>query len=103
MARDLEDTALLTRIEGADLAALEAKCHLAYLTKIRNKHMIAGPEQTRLNILMKQVTTTYAMKKGIPPKGNSMNKHKIWLKMGNEMGNSFHENTAELLMLTKHP
>ena len=38
MAKDLEDTVLLTRIEGADLAGLEAKYHLTCLTKIRNKH-----------------------------------------------------------------
>ena len=38
MAQDLQDVALLTRIEGADLAALEAKYHLACLTKTRNKH-----------------------------------------------------------------
>ena len=38
MARDLQDTALLTKIDGGDLTALEAKYHLACLTGIRNKH-----------------------------------------------------------------
>ena len=38
MARDLQDTALLTRIEGGDLAALEAKYHLSCLAGLRNRH-----------------------------------------------------------------
>ena len=38
MATDLEDTALLTRIGGGDLTALEAKYHLSCLTTLRNRH-----------------------------------------------------------------
>lgn len=38
MATDLQDTALLTRIEGGDLTALEAKYHLACLAGLRNRH-----------------------------------------------------------------
>lgn len=38
MARDLQDTTLLTRIEGGDLTALEAKYHLACLAGLRNRH-----------------------------------------------------------------
>ena len=38
MATDLEDTALLTRIDGGDLTALEAKYHLSCLTTLRNRH-----------------------------------------------------------------
>ena len=38
MAKELQDTALLARIEGGDLIALEAKYHLPCLTKLRNQH-----------------------------------------------------------------
>uniref|UniRef100_UPI00358E26DF uncharacterized protein isoform X2 n=1 Tax=Myxine glutinosa TaxID=7769 RepID=UPI00358E26DF len=38
MVRDLEDTELLSRIEGGDLVALEAKYHLACITRYRNHH-----------------------------------------------------------------
>ena len=38
MATDLQDIALLTRIEGGDLTAQESKYHLTGLTGIRNKH-----------------------------------------------------------------
>ena len=38
MASDLQDTALLTRIDGGDLTALEAKYHLSCLTGLRNRH-----------------------------------------------------------------
>lgn len=38
MAVDLEDGALLARLEGGDLIAQEAKYHLTCLTKIRNHH-----------------------------------------------------------------
>lgn len=38
MAKDLQDTALLTRIEGGDLTALETKYHLACLAGLRNRH-----------------------------------------------------------------
>ncbi len=38
MATDLQDTALLAKLEGGDLIALEAKYHLACLTKLRNRH-----------------------------------------------------------------
>ena len=38
MAKDLQDTALLTRIEDGDLTALEAKYHLSCLTGLRNKY-----------------------------------------------------------------
>ena len=36
MATDLQDTALLAKIEGGDLIALDAKYHLACLTQLRN-------------------------------------------------------------------
>ncbi len=38
MASDLQDTSLLTRIEGGDLTALEAKYYLACLTGLRNRY-----------------------------------------------------------------
>ena len=38
MATDLQDTALLAKIEGGDLIALDAKYHLACLTQLRNWH-----------------------------------------------------------------
>ncbi len=38
MATDLQDTSMLTGIEGGDLTALEAKYHLACLTGLRNRH-----------------------------------------------------------------
>ena len=38
MATELQDTALLAKLDGGDLIALEAKYHLACLTKIRNRH-----------------------------------------------------------------
>ena len=38
MAIDLQDSALLTRIEGGDLTALEAKYHLSCVTALRNRH-----------------------------------------------------------------
>ena len=38
MATDLQDIPLLTRIEGGDLTALEAKYHLSCLTTLRNRH-----------------------------------------------------------------
>lgn len=38
IATDLQDTALLAKIEGGDLHALEAKYHMACLTKLRNSH-----------------------------------------------------------------
>lgn len=39
MARDLQDSDLLTRIEGAgDLIKLEAKYHFACLVGLRNRH-----------------------------------------------------------------
>ena len=38
MAKDLQDSALLTRIEGGDLTALVAKYHLSCLTGLRNRH-----------------------------------------------------------------
>lgn len=38
MATELEDTALLAKLEGGDLIALEAKYHLGCLTKLRNCH-----------------------------------------------------------------
>ena len=38
MATDLQESALLTRIEGGDLIALDAKYHLACLTALRNRH-----------------------------------------------------------------
>jgi len=38
MAIDLQDTALITRIDGGDLTALEAKYHLSCLTALRNRH-----------------------------------------------------------------
>ena len=38
MATDLQDTALLAKIEGGHLIALDAKYHLACLTQLRNRH-----------------------------------------------------------------
>jgi hypothetical protein len=38
MATYLQDTDLLSRIEGGDLIALDAKYHLACLTLLRNRH-----------------------------------------------------------------
>ena len=38
MATDLQDTALLVKIEEGDLIALDAKYHLACLTQLRNRH-----------------------------------------------------------------
>ena len=38
MATDLQENELLTRIEGGDLIALDAKYHLACLTALRNRH-----------------------------------------------------------------
>ncbi len=38
MATDLQNTALLAKIEGGDLHALEAKYHVSCLTKFRNSH-----------------------------------------------------------------
>ena len=38
MAIDLQDSALLARMEGGDLTALEAKHHLSCLTVLRNRH-----------------------------------------------------------------
>ena len=36
--KDLNDTTLLTKIEGGDLIALESKYHLSCLAKLRNHH-----------------------------------------------------------------
>ena len=38
MATDLQDTALLAKLEGGDLIALDAKYHLACLTQLRNRY-----------------------------------------------------------------
>lgn len=38
MAKDLQDTSLLAKIEGGDLIALEAKYHLSCLVTYRNRH-----------------------------------------------------------------
>ena len=38
MATDLQDTALLAKISGGDLIAIEAKYHLTCLTELRNRH-----------------------------------------------------------------
>jgi len=38
IAKDLEDTSLIVKIEGGDLITLESKCHLDCLTKLRNHH-----------------------------------------------------------------
>ena len=38
MARDLQDVSLLSKIEGGDLIALEAKYHLSCLVKLCNRH-----------------------------------------------------------------
>ena len=40
MAIKLQDTALLARISGGDLVAIEAKYHLDCLTRYRNKYRI---------------------------------------------------------------
>ena len=36
MATDLQDTALLAKLEGGDLIALDANYHLACLSQLRN-------------------------------------------------------------------
>jgi hypothetical protein len=41
MAIKLQDTALLARISGGDLVAIEAKYHLDCLTRYRNKYRSA--------------------------------------------------------------
>ena len=38
IAKDLNDTSLLTKIQGGDLIALESKYHLSCLAKLRNCH-----------------------------------------------------------------
>ena len=38
IAKDLNDTSLLTKIQGGDLIALESKYHLSCLAKLRNRH-----------------------------------------------------------------
>ncbi len=38
MAKDLQDTSLLAKIEGADLIALEAKYHFRCSATLRNRH-----------------------------------------------------------------
>lgn len=38
IAKDLNDTSLLTKIEGGDLIALESKYHLSCLAKLHNCH-----------------------------------------------------------------
>lgn len=49
MARDLQDSDLLTRIEGVgDLIALEAKYHLACLVGLRNRHRTLLRKQENL-------------------------------------------------------
>lgn len=44
MARDLQDRALLTRIEGGELAALEAKYHLHGLSNCNKKQASLFPQ-----------------------------------------------------------
>ena len=38
MATDLQDVEIMARISGGDLIAIEAKYHLSFLTKLRNRH-----------------------------------------------------------------
>ena len=38
MATDLQDVEIMARISGGDLMAIEAKYHLSFLTKLRNRH-----------------------------------------------------------------
>ena len=38
MATVLQDSALLAKLEGGDLVALDAKFHLSCLTQLRNRH-----------------------------------------------------------------
>lgn len=48
MATDLQDTALLAKIGGGDLHALEAKYHMACLTKLRNSHQSLKREEQEI-------------------------------------------------------
>ena len=48
MATDLQDTALLAKIGGGDLHALEAKYHMACLTKLRNSHRSLKREEQEI-------------------------------------------------------
>ncbi len=52
MATELQDTALLTRIEGGDLTAIEAKYYLPCLTTLRNKHrtLLREKQASRSNL-----------------------------------------------------
>ncbi len=59
MARDLQDSDLLTRIEGVgDLIALEAKYHLACLVGLRNRHrsLMRNRESSRLLIQRRKIS-----------------------------------------------
>jgi len=38
MATELQETELIASMEGGDLVAIDANCHLQYLTEIRNCH-----------------------------------------------------------------
>ena len=38
MATDLQDVEIMAKISGGDLIAIEAKYHLSFLTKLRNRH-----------------------------------------------------------------
>ena len=49
MAADLQDTALLAKIGGGDLHALEAKYHMACLTRLRNSHRSLKREKQELS------------------------------------------------------
>ena len=49
MATDLQYTALLAKIGSGDLHALEAKYHMACLTKLRNTHRSLNREQQEIS------------------------------------------------------
>ena len=49
MATDLQYTALLAKIGGGDRHALEAKYHMACLTKLRNTHRSLNREQQEIS------------------------------------------------------
>ena len=54
MATDLEDTALLTRIDGGDLTALEAKYHLSCLTIHSGIGIVLSSDKVRASVMMEK-------------------------------------------------
>ena len=54
MATDLEDTALLTKIDGGDLTALEAKYHLSCLTIHSGIGIVLSSDKVRASVMMEK-------------------------------------------------